>query len=422
MGWAKERLLELQERGYGEVPDKYVCADCFSNIGIKKFIKQNATSLICSYCDRKAETNSDLIATSLENVVGLIVNSIRRLYENAISLPWDSEDQCYVGITYDLNDVLYDMGLELTSDDKQAHDSLYNDLINYINCDLWTDTVAFSKKEAYQAGWNRFVEQVKHNSRYVFSLIKYKPDPYEDRDVPLPSKLLPRILSLINDSQLLFRLKKGTIFYRARIISKGEEVNDRAKDLGSPRNEEAVFSNRMSPAGIPMFYGALDKNTVLQEIRAVEYADADAKKIHAIKIAKFVLSKEITVINFSHRQEYCLFDDEIDIEELNIKAFLSHLVRELSKPIKKDGREHIEYVPTQIVAEYLKYKCVGLDKKRIKGILYPSARCYGISCALFLRNEHCVDAGSNNSKAYLKLVDVETITRKRGTFVLSQKK
>ncbi len=81
-------------------------------------------------------------------------------------------------------------------------------------------------------------------------------------------------------------------------------------------------------------------------------------------------------------------------------------MRELSKPIEKDGREHIEYVPTQIVAEYLKYKCKSIDskRKRIKGILYPSSRCNGISCALFLRNTHCVDKTDNDPKAFLKLV------------------
>jgi len=42
MGFAKQRLIELEERGFGEVPDKYVCVNCFANQGIKNFIKKNA--------------------------------------------------------------------------------------------------------------------------------------------------------------------------------------------------------------------------------------------------------------------------------------------------------------------------------------------------------------------------------------------
>lgn len=409
MGRAKERLIELEERGYGEVPDKYVCADCFGNKGIKDFIEQNATSDICSYCGKKAK-NGDAIAASLEEVVGLIVRSISLVYKNADSLSWDSEDDCYIGITYDLYAVLDGMGLELTATDAHKYDSLYNDLTSSLHCDLWTDRDTFSKNEAYQAGWRRFVHQVKHNSRYVFSAIKYNRDPYDDPDVPLPSNLLPKILALINDSELRVTLKKCTVFYRARIVSNDSVVSDCAIDLGSPQNENAILSNRMSPAGIPMFYGALDKNTAIQEVRAVKYTNADKKKFESIKVAKFQLCRDITVVDLSQRQEYCLFDENIGIEELNTKVFLNHFVRELSKPIEKDGREHIEYVPTQIVAEYLKYKCVGSDGKRIRGILLPSAQCAkGISCSLFFRNEQCTDDSRKDSKYFLRLIDVETI-------------
>jgi len=410
MGFAKQRLIELEERGFGEVPDKYVCVNCFANQGIKNFIKKNAVSHICSYCGREDKINP--IAASLEDVIGLLVRSIRRLYDDPANfLPWDSEDKRYVGITYSLDDVLQDMGLELALHDKTMSDQLYNDLTTHIYCNLWAERGVLSKSEAYQAGWTRFTKQVKHYSRYTFALIKYKLDPHDACNVPLPSQILPLILELINKSQLRRVMKKKEVIYRARIVSKGEEVNNCAKDLGPPRNENALFSNRMSPAGIPMFYGALDRDTALQEIRAVKYTGKDRGNFSLIKIAKFVLLKDITVVDFSRHQEYCLFDENISDIELNIKAFLNHFAREISKPIEKDGREHIEYVPTQIVAEYLKYKCRSLNskRKRIKGILYKSSRGPGVSCALFFRNNHCVDKGDTNKKAFLKLIDVETI-------------
>ena len=400
--------MELQARGYGKVEDKYVCADCFNNKGIKDFIERNATFDICSYCGKTAGDNGEPIAASLEDVVGLIVNSIRRLYEDPInSLPYDNEDGRYVGIVDDLNEVLYDMGLELTASDNAVYDALFRDLIKSIDNDQWTERGAFSKNEAYQAGWRRFVEQVKHNSRYVFSLIKFKPDPYESLDTPLPSKILPKILSLITSSQLRIIKEKKTSFYRVRIVHKGETVNDCAKELGTPPNEFTRYANRMSPAGIPMFYGALDEKTAIEEVMASE---TDKNNISAIKIARFVLLKDITVVDFSKRQEYCLFDEDVDLDELNTKAFLNHFVRELSEPIKKDGREHIDYVPTQIVAEYLKYKCRALysKRRRIRGILYPSSRCEGVSCSLFIRNEGCIDPGERNPKAFLRLVHVDT--------------
>jgi RES domain len=73
-----------------------------------------------------------------------------------------------------------------------------------------------------------------------------------------------------------------------------------------------------------------------------------------------------------------------------ILKFLHSFVRDLSKPIKKDGREHIEYVPTQIVTEYFRHSFVWYDGQRIRGILYPSSRKpSGTACVLFFTREEC---------------------------------
>jgi hypothetical protein len=325
-------------------------------------------------------------------------------------LPWDSEDHCYFGTTYYIADVLYDMGLSLTVEDPEMADHLNQDLTQHINCDTWTtrDGGLLSKSEAYELGWDRFVKQVKHYSRFIFSLIHYKPDPYESRDVPLPSQMLSKILHMIHDASMVRIARKGTIFYRTRICFEGESIKDTASDLGVPTNEDAKFSNRMSPEGIPMFYGALEEETAEAEIRAVKYRSEQLKKAVSIKIGQFILLRDISIVDFTRRHDYCLFDEVIDERQLNMKAFLNHFVSDLSKPIEKDGREHIDYVPTQIVTEYLKYKCVDRNGKRIKGILYPSARRNGRSCALFIRNNHCVNIGDDATKAYLQLKKVET--------------
>lgn len=414
MGMAKDRLMELQARGFGEVADKYVCAACFANKGIKDFIGRNATEHFCSYCSKEIDSEKEPIAARLEDVVGLIMQSVRRLYDDPINcLPWDSEEDRYVGIVYDLDEVLAEMGLELTTK-SDAFDSLYEDLTAHVDNNLWTprDGGILSESESCQLGWERFVRQVKHYSRYVFSLIRYKPEPYESQSVPLPSQMLPRILRLIERASMIRVLKKGTILYRIRVCSEGENVKNTAIDLGVPISEKAKVSNRMSPAGIPMFYGSFDKDTAKEEVRGIKYTGGEALKLRQMKIAEFKLLRDIAVVDFTRRHEYCLFEEEINETMLNTKSFLNHFVIELSKPIEKDGREHIEYVPTQIITEYLKYKCKDLHGKRVKGILYPSARCNGVSCVLFLRQRHCVDKGESSSGAFLQLIHVKTIEAK----------
>ncbi|MCG8431783.1 MAG: HEPN-associated N-terminal domain-containing protein, partial [Candidatus Omnitrophica bacterium] len=384
--------MELQERGFGEVPDKYVCANCFANQGIKNFIERNAIEHVCSYCGKKNE--ADLVSASLEDVVGLIVRSIRRLYNDPNNcLPWDNEDQCFAGITYDIEDVLMQMEFDLTLENQRKWHLLYNDLIDQIDIRIWTprECGPLSESEASLAGWHRFVKQVKHNSRYIFTLIKYKPEPYEDQDTPLPSQMLAYIHRYIQKTGVIRNFKKGDIVYRVRVCYENEKVNDTAHDLGTPISKHANTSNRMSPAGIPMFYGAQEKETALQEALSIEHKSKTYKRIRCVKVATFILLKNIPVIDFSERHEFCLFDEEAEDRVINAKAFLNNFVREISIPIVKDGREHVEYVPSQIVTEYLKYKCLDDRGKRIKGILYPSSKGKGISCALFFRNKHCVD-------------------------------
>jgi hypothetical protein len=56
----------------------------------------------------------------------------------------------------------------------------------------------------------------------------------------------------------------------------------------------------------------------------------------------------------------------------------------------KDGREHIDYVPTQVVTEYFRHVFKDGDGQPVKGILYPSARQDGgVCCVLFFEADQC---------------------------------
>jgi hypothetical protein len=53
--------------------------------------------------------------------------------------------------------------------------------------------------------------------------------------------------------------------------------------------------------------------------------------------------------------------------------FLHSVSREISRPVARDDRIHIEYVPTQVVTEYVR-TAVTIDSRRIDGIRYQSSR------------------------------------------------
>jgi hypothetical protein len=61
-------------------------------------------------------------------------------------------------------------------------------------------------------------------------------------------------------------------------------------------------------------------------------------------------------------------------EQRGALQFLWEFVKSITAPVVHDGREHIDYVPTQILTEYFRERVKGSDGSALNGIVYPSAR------------------------------------------------
>ena len=142
----------------------------------------------------------------------------------------------------------------------------------------------------------------------------------------------------------------------------------------------------MSPAGIPMFYGSLDAKTAIAET----YDKKGIIKSY-VTVATFKTLKAFKVLDLTSLPEMpSLFDPS----KRHFRApfiFIRSFLADFSKPIERDGREHIEYVPTQVVTEYFRHIVRDEAGDIVRGIVYPSARRKkGKSCVLFFENKDCV--------------------------------
>ena len=71
-----------------------------------------------------------------------------------------------------------------------------------------------------------------------------------------------------------------------------------------------------------------------------------------------------------------------------------------------EGLENIEYVPTQIVAEYLR-KVALFDKKTLDGICFYSSVNGGINYALFIEQEECIETQKwSSTEQIIELISV----------------
>jgi len=413
MGFVKRRWERRTTLGYGDVPDKYVCADCFEDYAIKKCIQENAVEKKCSYCGKKSKAP---ITTELEIVVDFIFQGINTEWDDpANCMGHDSGEGGYQGATVIDSDELIRYEIEeLENTNEEVLDDIVSSAIGSHD---WCqrDPYGLRKEEALSLSWADFAEQVKHHTRYVFLQLDDEEKHLYDLDMIPVSKMLGRLSWEISkmeyDIKMISVLDPGGKIFRARIHDKGINLTT-AKKLGTVSIKKAKYSNRMSPAGIPMFYGSFEPDTAFKEIVGI----SGRKQGKIVSVATFKTLKKLRVLDLCNLPEVPSLFDPNGRHLRSSLIFMRDFKEEFRKPIRKNILENIEYVPTQVFTEYIRHKYTDIEGNPIEGILYPSSRNPGgISCVLFLLNELCVDKHSIKKKgaeeisknAYLFLKAVE---------------
>ena len=151
-----------------------------------------------------------------------------------------------------------------------------------------------------------------------------------------------------------------------------------AREIGPPPSK-LTPGGRMNAQGIPVFYGALDAETCIFEVRPAVGS--------YVAVAKFEFIRPVHLLDLDVLADVSVegsyFDSDFGVR-LTRAAFLRYLVREISRPVMPQD-EVFEYLPTQAVAEYLANKVA----PRIDGIIFRSSQTGGNGCNLVLFNQAC---------------------------------
>jgi hypothetical protein len=193
----------------------------------------------------------------------------------------------------------------------------------------------------------------------------------------------------VDDLDLVHTLERNHPVYRARHARDLDEPFTDAKTLGPPTPELARGASRMSSAGIPVFYGALDLETARLETLAHAAAGGGEEKVR-VCWGTFRTITPFRLIDLMSLPPVPGFfsPDRANREPI---GFLRSFVEDVARPIPPDGREHSEYAPTQVVSEYFRHMYRSRDGLRADGILYPSSRTGGAACVLFVGATECCD-------------------------------
>lgn len=392
LGQAKHFAIEEEERGFYSVGDKFVCPSCIGDEDLGTFIRANGDIDECSYCDSRRSK-----VVRFDELMGFVLECVSQEYgdPNELCVGWEKG---WVGKVIDTYDLLDELDIPFES--MELRDDFLSSLSDREWCEI--DFYQLSPALALSFGWKEFVNAVKHKSRYVFYRVSDESDFRGHEEIP-PNYFLDALCGVIESLGLYRTLKTGTKISRVRIHEKSEKFI-KAAELGPPPTKYAVYPNRMSPSGIPMFYGAFSKKTAIAET----YDKSDTKKIGTI--GTFETTKELTLVDLCKLPPYKGIFSRAGRKYRHGLSFLFEFLQDFTAPISKDGKEHIDYVPTQVVSEHLRYIHRTNLGKNIDGIIYPSSKNDGKKAiVIFCGSENCSDNNNIEDNTLLELTKVARI-------------
>ncbi len=171
-------------------------------------------------------------------------------------------------------------------------------------------------------------------------------------------------------------LHPGESLYRARSFHDGDTWDRSDPGQYSSPPPMVASQGRMNPAGVAMFYGASDLDTAAAEVY-------DGKEFAAV--AEFTPLRELKVLDLTRLPPPSLMNPD----HTEYSMFLHGFAEEVARPIRRDDLVHIEYVPTQVVTEYIRFAKAGFD-----GILFTSSRTGGRNVVVFANSAETLGGGN----------------------------
>ncbi|MEJ1402437.1 MAG: RES domain-containing protein [Candidatus Sedimenticola sp. (ex Thyasira tokunagai)] len=327
-----------------------VCADCIGEAYLRDQIMQNGEVVCCDFCGSELHPTIELeeLAEQVHSVLeehfymtspdpeGIDLLAAKEGYWEqpgepvayAIMNLIDSSEELAEAIRECLSDKYDPWGKDAMIDPcPYADDSQYEEKA--------IDTYEF------QESWTSFRQEIL--SRYRF---------FNQAAKSALEHLFQGVAQLVtHDGDPVVRVfGPSDSMFRARLAKSNGALEEILKttpeSLGAPPGRYAS-AGRMNAEGISVFYGATDVDTCIAEIRAPVGS-------HVV-IGRFVPLRELRILDLTRLRKVflrgSLFDSEHS-EALSRVHFLKRLEAELSQSVMP-GSEDRDYLPTQVVAEYL---------------------------------------------------------------------
>ena len=365
-----KRVMEQQEAG-GFSRGRYwesVCRYCIADPCLAAFVSDDDRIETCVFCGR-----ADTAGVLVDDLFSYMAECLRTEWNDPVhGAAWSSRDGGYMGVELvDSDDLLSVVGeplgnLDLREEFVSSFDHDWSPLPFY----------GYNRSETLIYSWQRFRRIATSKHTLAERESPMASDPWDDLIRP------GEVLNAIGDAFVEGALTLGTTtsvrVFRGREHEPSEELGTVA-DLGPPPSHIAGH-NRMSRAGVSVFYGAESETTTLAEVKTCGRT--------AVTLASWKPSREIWYLDLLAAEPIpSIFDLEASLDR-QVLLFLDAFARDLARPISDEDKA-IEYIPTQIATEYVRDRI--LDGV-VDAIRYPSAvdRPDGVCWVVFTDHADCM--------------------------------
>lgn len=141
-----------------------------------------------------------------------------------------------------------------------------------------------------------------------------------------------------------------TSLFRARVFQSEESLHtalEKAELSIGPPPPKAAAAGRMNARGIPVFYGAMDPHVALAEVRPPVGS--------RVVVAQFDIMRPLQLLDVEALRLLSVGGSAFDPQYMARKqmaSFLRDLSEQMTRPVMPDD-ETLDYLPTQVIAEYL---------------------------------------------------------------------
>jgi hypothetical protein len=360
MGRAKQAWIEAQERGWDEL-DKHVCANCVGHPYLGSLVNAAVCHNFCDYCLATKPS------AEVSSIMDAVCEGIQYQYNDApnAGVPYDKEMPYESYSSYDVLDAT--LGYEGVA----WPDELFEDVTHALHDRCWVeapegDFLGSYAHQRYRWSWAAFVEAVKHHSRFHFHR-HADTDDYGERPIS-PGQMLSFLGRVFKAHNMVRTISVDTVLVRVR-----RGVHPLTAEAAGPPPHAKATAGRMNPAGIPYLYLAFEERTALVEARAVVGED--------VTLSRWRPTRDLRVLDLTHQPQCMSIFEGRDPSQDHV-IFLRHFVQDICKPVGKNDIPEIEYVPTQLVCEYLA-QVFAIPDGPLDGLIFPSSLTTGKNLVLF---------------------------------------